>query len=98
MTASIIALAPLLSAGDAMTFAAAAVGAAGQWLKAQKRFPTYVASGILLGVGFAFYVLSHPYNGEHGWLSDGLMWASGLPGIASMSASVGVAPKTDSKP
>ena len=97
LAAFFVAFAPILSGGDALTVAAALVAYAGQWLKAQKAFPTLATQGILLGIGFAFYWVSHPFGGADGWLRDGFMWASGLPGIASMSAATTVAPKTDSK-
>lgn len=93
----LVAAAPLLAAGDAFSFAAVALSYAGQWMKGQKRIPTIAVQGVLLGIGFAFYWLSHPFSGADGWLRDGLMWSSGLPGIASMSAGVGIAPKTDSR-
>lgn len=91
-----MAAAPWLSAGDATTAAAVILSYLGQWAKASK-FPTLAVQGTLLGIGFAFYWLSHPLTGADGWLRDGLFWSSGLPGISSMSAALGVAPKTDSR-
>lgn len=92
----LIAMPNLLSNGDALAFAAGAVSYLGQWMKAQKRIPTLAVQATLLGLGFGFYWLSHPFSGADGWLRDGFMWSCGLPGIASMSAGGGVAPKTDS--
>lgn len=97
MIAALVAWAPLLSAGDAVSFAAVALSYVGQWLKAQKAIPSIIVQGALMGIGFAFYILSHPFTGADGWLRDGFLWSAGLPGIASMSGSTGIAPKTDSK-
>ena len=92
-----IMFAPFLTAGDAAAAAAAIISYGAQWLKAQKKIPTYFVQGGLIGVGFAFYVASHPLTGEGNWLRDGFMWACALPGIASVSASASLAPKTDTK-
>ena len=79
-------------------FAPLVVSYAGQWLKAHKAIPTVVAQLLLLAVGVGFYFTAHPYSAENSqWLRDAVMWAFALPGLSSVAASVGVAPKTDSK-
>ena len=97
MAAFPLAMLPVLSSGDATIVAAALFSWFGQWAKAQKGFPTIATEGIMLGLGFALYWLSHPFTGADGWLRDGMMWSSGLPGLAGISSRLGLAPSTDSK-
>lgn len=90
------ALLPIIGSGDATAIAAVLFSWLGQWAKGNKGFPTLATEGIMLGIGFALYWLSHPYGGAEGWLRDGLLWSSGLPGLAGITSRLGIAPRTDS--
>ncbi len=97
LLSAFIAFAPILGEGDAFMALSAIISWLGQWMKSQKRIPNIVVQGAMLGIGFAFYWHRHPFDGADGWLRDGLMWSSGLPGMASIAGSLGLAPKTDSR-
>lgn len=92
-----LAMLPVISSGDATSMAAVLFSWIGQWAKANKSFPTIASEGIMLGLGFGLYWLSHPFSGADGWLRDGLMWSAGLPGLAGITSRLGMAPPTDSK-
>jgi len=79
---------------DPVTLATLLVGYAGQYAKAHPKFPVWAAQAIMLGAGIGCYVLAHPPVGDYVYWRDGILFAFGLPGIASTAASIGAAPKT----
>lgn len=74
------------------------LGYVGQHFKAKQGINTAVVQGVLAVVALGLYALqtppSQPYNE---WLMDGIMWGLAAIGAASLSAGMGIAPKTDSQ-
>jgi predicted benzoate:H+ symporter BenE len=87
---------PPVAWADLNMAAIAVVGWLAQFAKAHKQIPTALVQGVLLGIGFAFYAYGHRDPAAENWLRDGIMWAFGLPGFASVAAGVKLAPQTDS--
>lgn len=78
----------------------AALGYFGQWLKSIKAFPTWAAQAcIAISAVAAFALLKVPEAGHASeWLRDAVGFAVMALGVSSLSAGMGLAPKTDSKP
>ena len=77
----------------------AAIGYFGQWLKSIKAIPTWLAQvATVLSAVAAFAILQVPQAGHVSeWLRDAIGFAVTALGVASLSAGVNLAPKTDSK-
>lgn len=77
----------------------AAIGYFGQWLKSIKAIPTWLAQVIMaVSAVAAFALLKLPLHGHVSeWLREAIGFALTALGVASLSAGVKLAPKTDSK-
>ena len=79
---------------DPVTLATFLIGYAGQWFKSHPKIPAWAPQAVMLAIGFGCYFLSHPLVHEYAYWRDGILFSFGLPGISSVSASTGLAPKT----
>ena len=79
---------------DPVGIAALIFGYVGQYAKAHPKFPVWAAQAIMLGVGMGCYILAHPPVSDYAYWRDGILFAFGLPGIASTAASIKLAPQT----
>ena len=79
---------------DPVSLATLIFGYLGQWAKAHPKTPVWAMQASMLAIGFACYLISHPPVNEYAYWRDGVLFAFGLPGIASTAASIGAAPKT----
>lgn len=74
------------------------LGVIGQHLKAFKNIPTSAVQAILLLLGVGCFALQNPPSQPlTSWVISAIMWGFAVIGVASGSASIGVAPKTDSR-
>lgn len=84
---------------EAQGIIVAALGYIGQHVKAIKGIPTWVAQAVLaVSAVAAFALLQLPQAGHvREWIVSAIGFALSALGVASLSAGVGLAPKTDSK-
>lgn len=77
---------------------AVVLGYVAQHLKAIKNIPTAGVQAVLLVVAVGLFALKTPPSQPiTAWIMNAIMWGLAAIGTASVSAAVGIAPKTDSK-
>jgi hypothetical protein len=79
---------------DPSALAALIIGYVAQFARAHPNIPAWSMDVAVLGIGLGCFIIANPPVGDIVYWRDAIAFAFALPGIGSVSAHIGLAPKT----